>query len=145
MPHSGKGAVKSPASDAVSETLMRCRASQRRFRNTLIFVAADEASLGTAREVMRKAIAWERIAKDKRLASQLTDLAGSPTRATRRRPIGTAALKAVRAAWSHILYPVKSETAGKAFDLEHEPDLCTGPRGYSRRGLRQGQGGRRCS
>ena len=72
MPHSGKGAVKSPASDAVNETLMRCRASQRRFRNTLIFVAADEASLGTAREVMRKAIAWDEIAKDKRLGSQLT-------------------------------------------------------------------------
>lgn len=30
-----------------------------------------------------------------------------------------AALKAVRAAWSHILYPVKSKTAGKPFDLEH--------------------------
>ena len=32
-----------------------------------------------------------------------------------------AALKAVRTAWSHILYPVKSETAGKPFDLEHDP------------------------
>jgi len=36
--------------------------------------------------------------------------------------LGTAvgvALKSDRAAWSHILYPVKSETAGKPFDLEH--------------------------
>ena len=120
MPHSGKGAVKSPASDAVSETLMRCRASQRRFRNTLIFVAADEASLGTAREVMRKAIAWDEIAKDKRLGSQLTtsQLADAGEKAKTNRD---GALKAVRTAWSHILYPVKSETAGKAFDLEHDP------------------------
>ena len=119
VPHSGKGAVKSPASDAVSDTLMRCRASQRRFRNTLIFVAADEASLGTAREVMRKAISWDEIAKDKRLASQLTtaQLADAEEKAKSNKE---SALKAVRTAWSHILYPVKSETAGKPFDLEHD-------------------------
>ena len=117
---SGKGAIKSPASDAVSDTLMRCRASQRRFRNTLIFVAADEASLGTAREVMRKAIAWDEIAKDKRLGSQLTtaQLADAGEKAKSNKD---SALKAVRTAWSHILYPVKSETAGKPFDLEHDP------------------------
>jgi hypothetical protein len=97
-----------------------CRASQRRFRNTLIFVAADEASLGTAREVMRKAIAWDEIAKDKRLGSQLTtaQLADAEEKAKSNKE---SALKAVRTAWSHILYPVKSETAGKPFDLEHDP------------------------
>src|SRR5258706_10479172 len=41
-----------------SDTLMRCRTSQRRFRNTLLFVAPDESLLGTARDVMRKAQAW---------------------------------------------------------------------------------------
>jgi Protein of unknown function (DUF499) len=140
MPHSGKGAVKSPATDAVTDTLMRCRASQRRFRNTLIFVAADETSLGTAREVMRKAIAWDEIAKDKRLGSQLTtsQLADAGEKAKSNRD---AALKAVRTAWSHILYPVKSETAGKPFDLEHDP-ISARDRGGSRCGLRQGQGGR---
>ena len=71
-PHVGKGASKSPATDAVTETLMRCRATQRRFRNTLIFVAADEAALSTAREVMRKALAWGSIADDGRLQQQLT-------------------------------------------------------------------------
>ena len=40
-------------------------------------------------------------------------------RRTRQRRTASAALKAVRDAWSHILYPVKSETAGKPFDLEH--------------------------
>ncbi len=119
VPHSGKGAVKSAATDAVSDTLMRCRASQRRYRNTLVFVAADEGSLGTAREVMRKAIAWDEIAKDKRLGSQLTtsQLADADEKAKTNKD---SALKAVRTAWSHILYPVKSETAGKPFELEHD-------------------------
>jgi hypothetical protein len=119
-PHAGKGASKSPATDAATETLMRCRASQRRFRNTLIFVAGDEVSLGTAREVMRKAIAWDEISKDKRIGSQLTtaQLADAVEKAKTNKD---SAQKAIRTAWSHILYPVKSETAGTPFDLEHDP------------------------
>jgi hypothetical protein len=118
--HVGKGASKSPATDAVTETLMRCRATQRRFRNTLIFVAADEAQLGTAREVMRKAIAWREIAEDERLGRQLPSgqIADAREKAKSNKD---AAQKAIRAAWSHILYPMKSESAGKPFDLEHDP------------------------
>ncbi len=118
--HAGKGASKSPATDAVTETLMRCRATQRRLRNTLIFVAADETLLSTAREVMRKAIAWREIADDERLQKQLPtgQIADAREKAKTNKD---AALKAVRAAWSHILYPMKSETAGKPFDLEHDP------------------------
>jgi predicted AAA+ superfamily ATPase len=119
-PHIGKGASKSPATDAVTETLMRCRASQRRFRNTLVFVAADEASLATAREVIRKALAWGSIADDERLQQQLTQAQAADAR-DKAKTNKDAALKAVRTAWSHILYPVKSETAGKPFDLEHDP------------------------
>jgi hypothetical protein len=37
----------------------------------LIFVAADEAQLGTARDVIRKAIAWHGIADDEQLQKQL--------------------------------------------------------------------------
>jgi predicted AAA+ superfamily ATPase len=119
-PHIGKGASKSPATDAVTETLMRCRASQRRFRNTLVFVAADEASLSTAREVMRKALAWGSIADDTRLQQQLTQAQAADAR-DKAKTNKDAALKAARTAWSHVLYPVKSETAGKPFDLEHDP------------------------
>jgi len=118
--HVGKGASKSPATDAVTETLMRCRAAQRRFRNTLVFVAADEAQLDTAREVMRKAIAWREIADDERLGKQLPtgQIADAREKAKTNKD---AALKAIRTAWSHILYPMKSDTAGKPFDLEHDP------------------------
>ena len=120
VPHSGQGAAKSPATDAVTEALMRCRASQRRFRNTLVFVAANEAALIQARGVMRKALAWELIVKDDRLQQQLT---GSQAKDARDKAGSNrdSALKAVREAWSHILYPGKSGTAGKPFDLEHDP------------------------
>ncbi|MER8811060.1 DUF499 domain-containing protein [Mesorhizobium australicum] len=121
--HAGRGAVKSPASDAVADALMRCRASQRRLRNTLVFVAPDEANLATAREVMRKAMAWASIDHDVnnekgRLRSQTTRTQADDAK-DKAKTNRESALKATRTAWSHILYPVKSETAGKPFDLEH--------------------------
>ncbi|MCK1534199.1 MULTISPECIES: DUF499 domain-containing protein [unclassified Bradyrhizobium] len=117
-PHVGKGIVKSAATDAVSDALTRCRATQRRFRNTLVFVAADEAGLGTARDVMRKAMAWKQIVDDKRLHDAMTtaQIADAEDKARTNRD---SAQKAVRSAWSHILYGVKSDAAGKPFELEH--------------------------
>lgn len=118
--HSGRGAAKSPATDCATEALLRCRSSQRRFRNTLIFVAPDEAQLNTAREVTRKFMAWESIAKDDRLQQQLTQAQAADSK-EKARNNKDAALRAIRGAWSHILYPVKSATAGQPFDLEHDP------------------------
>ena len=119
-PHAGKGVAKSLATDAVTETLMRCRSAQRRFRNTLLFVAADEALLGTAREVMRKGMAWQSICDDRRLQDQLTRAQIDDTK-EKAKTSRDGAAKAVRLAWSHILFPVKTEatTAGAAFDLDH--------------------------
>lgn len=119
-PHVGRGAVKSPATDVVTDALTRCRSTQRRFRNTLIFVGADEAQLGTTREVMRRAIAWREIAEDELLQKDLPtgQIADAREKAKTSKD---AALKATRSAWSHIFYPVKSETVGKPFDLEHDP------------------------
>lgn len=127
-PHAGKGIAKSAATEAVTDALTRCRASQRRFRNTLLFVAADETLLATAREATRRALAWRSIGGDvrqdkyvdKRLQDQLTQAqladAGDKARNSR-----DGAVKAVRAAWSHILFPIKTDgtEAGRAFDLEH--------------------------
>ncbi len=118
LAHAGKGLAKSPATDAVTDALMRCRASQRRLRNTLVFIAPDEANLATAREVMRKAMAWTSIDKDGRLQQQMTQAQAADAK-DKAKTNRESALKAIRAAWSHILYPVKSETAGKPFDLEH--------------------------
>jgi hypothetical protein len=102
----------------VTEALMRCRASQRRFRNTLLFVAADEANLATAREVVAKAMAWDSIVKDSRLQQQMTNAQEADAK-EKAKTHAEGAHRAVRSAWSHIFYPVKSETPGKPFDLEH--------------------------
>lgn len=119
-PHSGKGVSKSAATDAVAETLMRCRSSQRRFRNTLLFVAADEGLLATAREATRKAIAWDEICNDKRLQAQITQAQAADTK-DKAKTSRDGAAKAVRLAWSHILFPIKTDAtaAGSAFDLDH--------------------------
>ncbi len=117
-PHAGKGITGTAATEAVSETLMRCRSSQRRSRNTLIFLAADEVYLANAREVVAKAMAWVSIASDKRLLEQMTR-AQTADATDKVKNFGDGAQKAVRAAWNHIFYPIKSETLGKPFDLEH--------------------------
>ena len=119
-PHAGKGAAKSGATDAVTETLMRCRAAQRRFRNTLLFAAADELLLGTAREDMRKSLAWASIVEDCRLQDQLTQGQAADAK-DKAKSSHEGAAKAVRLAWSHILFPTKTDntTAGSAFDLDH--------------------------
>jgi hypothetical protein len=125
-PHVGRGAGKSAATEAVTDTLMRCHSAQRRFRNTLLFVAADEAQLATAREAMRRASAWESIGGDprqnnrvdKRLQDQMTQaqLADARDKFKNNRE---GAARAVRAAWSHVLFPVESTEPGKPFDLDH--------------------------
>lgn len=119
-PHAGKGATASPAADAASETLTRCRASQRRFRNTLLFAAPDEGLLGTAREAMRRSMAWKSIVEDKRLQQQLTQVQAADA-LDKQKTAREGAQKAVRIAWNHVLYPEKNEgtTAGTAFHLEH--------------------------
>ncbi len=118
MPHAGKGVGKSLATDVVTDTLMRCRSAQRRFRNTLLFVAPDEQLLGTAREATRRALAWAEIAGDKRLQDQLppAQMRDATEKAKGNRD---GAAKAVRLAWNHVLFPVKAAAAGTAFDLDH--------------------------
>ena len=103
---------------------MRCRASQRRFRNTLLFVAADEAQLATAREAMRRSMAWASIVADERLQEQLTQAQAADAK-DKAKTSHDGARKAVRLAWSHVLFPVSTETPGKAFDLDH---LTSAPR-----------------
>ena len=70
--HVGRSAGKSVATEAVTDTLMRCRSAQRRFRNTFLFVAADETQLATAREAMRRALPGRRSAETRARTSVST-------------------------------------------------------------------------
>lgn len=117
-PHT-KGAKSSPAIDAATDALMRCRSSQRRYRNTLVFAAADEGALNTAREVMRKALGWASIKDDTVVRGQLTTSQVKDVE-ERARSTREAADTAIRAAWTHVIYASKDETVldGKPFDIE---------------------------
>jgi hypothetical protein len=126
MPHAGRGAGKSKATEIATDTLMRRGSGQRSFRNTLLFAAADEGQLATASEAMRRALAWESIGGDprqnnrvdKRLQDQMTQaqLADARDKAKNSRE---GAARAVRTAWSHVLYPIEATEPGKPFDLDH--------------------------
>jgi len=117
-PHAGKGVAKSAATDAASDALTRCRAAQRRSRNTLLFVAADEPQLATAHEAMRRALAWASIVEDRRLQEQLTQVQAADAR-DKAKNAEDGARKAVRTTWSHVLFPVRSDSPGEAFALDH--------------------------
>jgi hypothetical protein len=115
-PHVGRGAGKSAATEVVTDTLMRCRSALRRFRNTLLFVAADETQVATACEAMRRALAWESIGGDprhdrrvdKRLQDQMTQaqLADARDKARNSREGAT---RAVRTAWGAMYcFPSKA-------------------------------------
>lgn len=118
--HVGKAAASSPATAAVTEGLTRCRAAQRRYRNTLIFVTADEALLATARDAMRRSMAWADIVSDTRLQDSLTR-AQTEDAKEKAKTSRDGAAKAVRLAWSHIFLATKSDAtpAGQPFELDH--------------------------
>lgn len=125
-PHSGRGPGKSAATDAATDGLTRCRNAQRKLRNTLLYVAADETQLATAREAMRRAMAWNTIGGDPKRDNQVDDrLQAQMTQAQladardKARSFREGAMRAVRAAWSHVLFPVESAEPGRAFDLDH--------------------------
>lgn len=77
---------------------------------------------------MRRALAWESIGGDarqdkrvdKRLQDQLTQAQLADAR-DKARTSRDGAVKAVRGAWSHILFPIKTDgtETGRAFDLDH--------------------------
>jgi hypothetical protein len=125
-PHSGRGAGKSTATEVVTDTLMRRGNGQRSFRNTLLFVATGEAQLATACDAMRRALAWESIGGDphqdkrvdKRLQAQMTQ-AQLADAGDKFKNNSEGAARAVRAAWSHVLFPIESTEPGKPFDLDH--------------------------
>jgi uncharacterized protein len=125
-PHAGRGAGKSKATEIVTDTLTRRGSGQRGFRNTLLFAAADEAQLATAREAMRRALAWNSIGGDprqndrvdKRLQDQMTQGQLVDAR-DKNKNSREGAVRAVRTAWNHVLFPIESTEAGKPFDLDH--------------------------
>ncbi len=116
-PHT-KGAKDSPAVEATADALTRCRNGQRRYRNTLIFAAADTTQLVTLRQVVRRSLAWSNIQSDRTLRGQLTE-AQIKDIEEKAKTGREASEKAARATWTHLLFAEKDATVldGKPFDI----------------------------
>lgn len=118
-PHARLPTATSAATAIIADVMRRSRSLRRINRNTLIFCTTDEIELGKAREPARRMLAWESIKNDPNLTDTMT--------ASQRRDVEDKArtwhdnaIKAIRGAWTHVLYPLGREVAnGTAFELEH--------------------------
>ena len=103
-PHDAGSAAASPAAVQAGEVIERRGSSQRRYRNALVFVAADASALEAARENARRARAWQSILDDEDLRESLTraQTRDAETQGGRARD---SLAQSIRSAWVHILYP----------------------------------------
>ena len=106
----GAGAT-SQAAEVAGETIERRGSGQRRYRNSLIFVAADVSNVEAARENARRERAWRSILDDADLGQNLTLAQANDAEAQARRS-RDALRQSVRGAWVHVLHPGPSDGAG---------------------------------
>ena len=106
----GAGAT-SQAAEMAGETIERRGSGQRRYRNSLIFVAADASNVEAARENARRERAWRSILDDADLRQNLTLAQANDAEAQARRS-RDALRQSVRGAWVHVLHPGPSHGAG---------------------------------
>jgi predicted AAA+ superfamily ATPase len=122
--HAARAEDPSSAQAIVKDTLQRRGAAQRRFRNALVFVSADESGLDSCREIARKFIAWRSIVNDKEMSQNLTG-AQLEDATSRMGQSAEGLAQRVRSTWSHVLYPVQTADTGNGsgpaagFELEH--------------------------
>ena len=107
---SGAGA-RSRAAEVAGETIERRGSGQRRYRNTLIFCAADASNVEAARENARRERAWQSILDDADLRQNLT-LAQTTDAEAQTRRSREALRQSVRGAWVHVLHPGPPDGAG---------------------------------
>ena len=112
-PHDAGAGASSPAAAAAGEVLERRGSGQRRYRNALVFVAADASNVEAARENARRERAWDSIVNDADLRQNLTQAQATDaqTQAGRSRD---ALRQSIRSAWVHILYPAPPDESGPA-------------------------------
>ena len=113
--HDGGGETRSPAEVLARDALERRGAGQRRYRNALIFVAADAANIEAARENARRERAWRSILKDRVLREDMTQSQADDAQSQFDRA-GEALRRSVRSAWVHLLCPA-AEGPGSGFAM----------------------------
>ena len=108
--HDADTGPRSPAAMLARDTVERRGSGQRRFRNALVFVAADAANIDAARENARRERAWHSILDDADLRQNLTQaqIGNAEREAGRSRD---ALHRSIRGAWVHILHPAPDDGA----------------------------------
>jgi predicted AAA+ superfamily ATPase len=110
-----------PAMKLAADIVEHKGPGQRRNRNRLAFLAADQAALEDIHNVVRKKLAWASIDRDADGILQLP----KPQRDEAKKKLTEqekAALNAVRRGWKHLLLPQEAQpgspNAARGFDLE---------------------------
>ena len=109
--HEAGAGSESQASVLASEILERRGSGQRRYRNAMVFVAADPSNIEAARENARRERAWQSILDDADVTQSLTQAQATDaeSQVTRSRE---ALLRSIRGTWVHVLYPDQPESQG---------------------------------
>lgn len=104
-PHEASTGAQSKGAVAARETIERRGSGQRRYRNALIFVAADASNVEAARENARRERAWNSILEDRDLMKHnLTEAQAEDAKSQASRSL-EALRQSVRGAWVQVLYP----------------------------------------
>lgn len=123
FPHTAKGASDSEAERIVRDTLQRRGSGQRKYRNSLVFVAPDESGLDTTREIAKRLIAWRSIVNDAEMEETQTGAAMKDAN-DRMQQQAESLQQRVRSTWSHVLFPSHVSGNGNGpnagFEIEHE-------------------------
>ena len=103
-PHDPDFGSNSEASRLAAEIMTRRGTGQRRYRNTLVFAAANASSIRVVRDNARRELAWRSILGDTDLKRNLTQAQTQDADEQAKRSEGALSLS-VRSAWVHILVP----------------------------------------
>jgi hypothetical protein len=110
-----------PAMKLAADIVEHKGPGQRRNRNRLAFLAADQAALEDIQNVVRKKLAWASIVTDARGILQPPPAQEDDAK-KKLAEQGTAALNAVRRGWKQLLLPQEPQPASlniaRGFDLE---------------------------
>jgi hypothetical protein len=108
FPHAARGAIETEAMKAAADVLERRGSGQRDYRNVLLFAAPDEAKLADVRIAVRKLMAWSLIVKRADRELQLPP-AQRAEAVSREGDALSAAHRAIRGAWAHLIIPIKPD------------------------------------
>jgi hypothetical protein len=109
--HAPRSGETSSAEQIAKDAVQRRGSGQRRYRNSLIFAAADTSGLDSCREIARKYLAWRSIVHDEAMAQGLTR-AQFEDASSRMQQAAEGLSQRVRSTWSHIIYPAASSEGG---------------------------------